>query len=179
MTSDLNLLPPSRRQALASQLMMQNTHHFLSSVTMGLVLMTLMGVLSLGVLQSLISATPPEKSAQLDQVVSQYTALRESVGTQNAFLSVVGEMGDKRLLWSDKIYELLGSIPGGVHIQAIRATTGDAPSLSFSGQAATRNALIILEQRLKGISWASSVSAPNSNLIDRTNAPYEFIISLK
>ncbi len=179
MTSDLNLLPPSRRQALVLQSMVQQAYQFLSSIIMGLALLTLMGGISIGVLQSLISATPPEKSAQLSQVVSQYTALRESVSAQNEFLAAIGETVDKRLAWSEKVYDLLGNIPGGVYIQVIRATAGDTPSLSFSGQAATRNALIILEQRLKGISWAASVDAPNSNLIDRTNAPYEFILSLK
>ncbi|OGY31179.1 MAG: hypothetical protein A3C02_04035 [Candidatus Andersenbacteria bacterium RIFCSPHIGHO2_02_FULL_45_11] len=178
-TDGLNLLPPPRRHALALKSMVENTHHFLSSITMGLALLTLVGTLSLGILQSLISATPPEKSAQLDQVMSQYAALRESVSSQNVLLSAISGVSDKRLLWSDKIHELLGVIPGGVHIQAIRATGGDAPSISFSGQAATRNALIILEQRLKSISWATSVKAPNSNLIDRTNAPYEFIMLLK
>lgn len=179
MSSDLNLLPPSRRQALAKQSMVQDAYHFLTSIILGLILLTIVGVASLGILQSLISVSSYEKSAQLNQVISQYTMLRESVAAQSAVLSVIGETIEKRLLWGDRVYDLLGSIPGGVRIQTIRAAGGDTPSLSFSGQAATRNALIILEQRLKAIPWAASVDAPNSNLIDRTNAPYEFIIPLK
>ncbi len=179
MISDLNLLPPHRRQALAMRSAIAGAHRFLTSITMGILLLTLAGGVGLGLLQSIISTSSYEKSAQLERVVSQYDALQASIAAQNALLSSMDQTLKNRFVWSDKVYELFTVTPGGVHIQNIRGDGNEKPSLSFSGQAATRNALIILEQRLKGISWAAAVDAPNSNLIDRTNAPYEFIILLK
>ena len=179
MVSDLNLLPPRRRQALAKQSAMTDARRFLASVTMGLLLLTLAGGISLGLLQSLISASSREKSAQLERVVSQYAALRESLAVQNTLIVAMGNTLRHRFVWSDKVYELLAVIPSGVHIQTMQGNGNEKSSLSFSGTAPTRNALIILEQRLKDIPWAASIDAPNSNLIDRTNAPYEFLILLK
>lgn len=179
MVSDLNLLPPRRRQQLATQAALTDAHRFLTSITMGLLLITLAGGISLGLLQSMISASSNEKSTQLKQVGSQYGVLRESIVAQNALIAAMEDTLSHRFVWSDKVYELLAVIPSGVHIRAMQASGNEKSSLTFSGKAPTRNALIILEQRLKDISWAGSVGAPNSNLIDRTNAPYEFIILLK
>ena len=179
MTSDLNLLPPPRRLALLKQSMVQDAYRLLTSITMGLLLVTLVGIGSIGILQSFISAASSEKSAELEHILRQYTTLKESVAAQNVFLSAMGGLVEHRLVWSEKLYELLATIPGGVHIERISGKGNEKPTISFSGEAATRNALIILEQRLQGLTWADSVDAPNSNLIDRTNAPYEFIIPLK
>lgn len=179
MPFDLNLLPQSRRAALARQSITASVHRFLVSVTMGLLLLTLVGIVSLGVLQSFMSTLSHEKEAQLQLSISQYDVLRQSVAVDNAFLAAVADLVEGRRQWGEKVYELLAVIPGGIRIHTLRGQGEDKPALSFSGQAATRNALTVLEQRLKSISWAQSVDAPNSNLIDRTNAPYEFILSLK
>lgn len=179
MPFDLNLLPQSRRAALARQSIIASVHRFLVSITMGLLLLTLVGVSSFGVLQSIIRTLSHEKEAQLHLAVSQYDALQQSVDADNAFLAFVADLVRGRREWGEKVYDLLTGIPGGIRIHALRGQGEDKPTLSFSGQAATRNALTVLEQRLKSISWVQSVDAPNSNLIDRTNAPYEFILSFK
>lgn len=179
MVSDLNLLPPPRRRELARQAAIEDRNRFLSSITMGLILITLVGFVSIGVLQSLISASFNQASTQLAEIITQYTALRESVGAQNSVLSTMGKTLTDRLLWSDKMYELLAVIPKGITIQSMKGASAEKATITFAGQAATRNALIILEQKLKTIPWATSVDAPNSNLIDRTNAPFEFILLLK
>lgn len=179
MPFDLNLLPPSRLAALLRQEAVLGIHRFLVSITMGLVLLTLVGLVSRGILQHLIRTISHEQEAQLEQAISQYGVLRESLTADNAFLSAVSGLVHSRQQWGEKVYDLLAVVPGGIRINAVRGQSGKKPSISISGQAATRNALTILEQRLKTIPWAKSVDAPNSNLIDRTNAPYEFILPLQ
>lgn len=179
MATDVNLLPPSRREVLLKQGMRQYAARFVNSITMGLTLMTLLGILAIIFLYGLTSSASSEQETKRMEVETEYNTLRTSIASQNAFLSAMTEVTATRKLWSQHAYDLLSVLPGGVYIQAMSGTGGEKPIISFSGKSSTRNALIVLQQRLEGLPWVTSVEAPNSNLVDRINAPYAFTVSIK
>ena len=179
MSAELNLLPPQRIALLRKRLLMTNGYQLVSTLTMGLLLLTIVGGISIVILHALKSTSSSESNDELTQKISEYNTLRNGIGQQNALLSTMEGLLKKRRVWSDNTHSLLTAIPGGVTMQLMEGKNSEEPSIVFSGQAVTRNTLIILEQRLKALPWILAVDSPNSNLIDRTNAPYEFVVTLK
>lgn len=150
-------------------------------VTLGLLLLLItgIGVSTIIVLRYLESQESSVADNNLAKATAAYANLRQAVAQKNALLETIATVADINIIWSETISDLLSAIPSGVKITSMQGDQGDAPFIVFSGQSPTRNSLIVLEKRLQALPWIGSVDAPNSNLIDRVNAPYEFRIPFK
>ncbi len=179
MSSELNLLPPERRKFLIQREIIMNANHFIVTIIMGLVLMLFAGGASVIVLRGISSIASDSAEEDLARASGEYAKLQESIERQNVMLSTMNGLLEKRVVWSMNIAELVSKIPSGIDIAMMQGQQDTTQTISFSGTAAARNALIIVSQRIEAMSWVASLESPNSNLIDRVNAPYEFRITMK
>lgn len=179
MSTYLNLLPPERRKILATRKIMVRVNTFLMTIIWSLTFITCIGVGSIVILRYLESKESDAAEDNLAKATAAYTQLRQDIGQKNALLDGIADVSAMKLSWSTHIADLVRIIPAGIRITSIQGMQDDTSFILFSGQAPTRNALILLEKQLHALSWVASLNAPNANLIDRVNAPYEFRLTLK
>ncbi len=179
MSVSLNLLPPERKKLLAKRRITARANASLLMLFVGLLLITCMGAGSIVVLRYLYNREQVAVEDDLLRATAAYGELRKEVGQKNALLNTVRGLSGMGIAWSEKITDLFGAIPPGVRVVSIQGNAEKEPFILFSGQSPTRNSLILLEKRLRELPWLASLDAPNSNLIDRVNAPYEFRLLLK
>ena len=179
MSSDLNLLPPERKQVLAQSRLLLNANRFVLSVLMGLVLISVVGGVSVLVLHGLLTIAVDSAADDLARTKQEYDTVLQSVNQENIVLTKMTELQQAHVQWIPTVAELVSTIPAGVTVTTMQGQTDPEKTISFSGIASTRNALIIAGQRISLLPWVGSVTAPDSNLIDRVNAPYEFRITIK
>lgn len=174
---EINLLPPSRRSRMRQQWLHSSLFQFVRHVQISLAIVTAAGLLCGASLYGISRLSPNTGNAQLLPLVRQYQAIRQTVGQENALAQAVADLGNNRIVWSDHLADLLGTMPVGTTITQIQATSEPA-RLVFSGTAANRNVLIILESRLKNLPWAQNVTSPLQNLLARDNPQYSFTIDI-
>ncbi len=182
---EINLLPPERRRRLRNESMAVSFTDIVRSINNGLLLMTLIGgaiVLSLW-LYSIAGVRTTE--AELQQVVTDYQALRDSVSEQNAVLERLASLGEGRILWSEVLRDFFAITPPGItfHRMSGSLTFTDgavtAGGLNFSGQAAARSTLTFYESdRLRAAKWVKQVDSPTTNLLERNNPFFQFSVIL-
>ena len=169
----INLLPPERRTNLRRGMVLHSVTLFLHTLMAGVILLTVVGLISLGGIWGIIFTSSGGADFELDKEILSYNERRSEIASRNTVLSALNELGSSRAPWSYIIEELLSASPPGLTITDLYTDTADS-MMVFSGKALTRNTLILLEDRLLLIPWVVTLEAPSANLIDRTNAEYEF-----
>ncbi len=182
---EINLLPPERRRRLRNESMAVSLTDIVRSINNGLLLMTLIGgaiIVSLWIF-SVAGARTTE--AELNQVVTDYQGLRDSVAEQNAVLERLALLGGGRILWSEVLHTFFAITPPGITLHRLSGsltfTEGviTTAGLSFSGQAITRSTLTFYEsERLRAAEWIKQVDSPTSNLLERNNPLFQFSLIL-
>src|SRR3989344_422484 len=175
---ELNLLPPSRRRHLARQLVINALARLATSILWAFIIMAMAGVVTGAILQVWVALSSTTTTALLAERVAHYQAFRTAVAKKNQDLNFMAEVSTKRILWSAYLADLHSTMPPGSRIQALSADLSPAPRLTFSGQAVSRSALVVLEDRLKKLPWVKMVEAPNSNLLQRSNPGFSFDVFL-
>jgi hypothetical protein len=175
---ELNLLPPARRSFLAQQVVLNAIVRFLHSLNVGLGIMTGMGLVAIVVLQLLVTFLSGSTTVLLAGEVKHYQDLRSQVAKQNQSLAQMVTLSTNQIVWSNLLPDLLGTMAPGTHVQQIAGTETTATTLVFSGQASSRSALVVLQDRLGHLPWVQSVVAPDSNLLEPVNPNYTFTLTL-
>lgn len=176
---ELNLLPPERRRHLARQLVINSLTKFSRGVMWALVVTTVAGIGAAIFLQVWVAFSSTSATVELKQQVATYQKLRTQIAKQNENLDFMAKTSSDRVLWSDLFADLYSVMPPGTRIQSLGGKTTPTPQISFAGQAISRSALVVLEDRLKQLPWVASVKAPNSNLLQRVNPIFAFDVGLK
>lgn len=174
---ELNLLPPERRRHLARQLIINSLTKFLRSVLWSLALISVAGITIIVLLQIWIAFSSTSATALLKEQVKRYQELRTQIAKQNENLGFMAQISAERVLWSDLFADVYSTMPPGTHIQTFGGKLTPT-GLAFSGQAISRSALVVLEDRLKQLPWVKQVKAPNSNLLQRSNPTFSFEVLL-
>lgn len=176
---ELNLLPTSRRHSLAQELVLNAMVRFLRSINAGLLVVTGSGIVTIVILQILVTLLSSFTTDKLAAEVKHYQDLRTQIAKQNESLTVMGTLSGGTVAWSQLLPDLFSSMPPGTKINQLNGAVTTETKLSFSGQALSRSALVVLQDRLQNLPWVKSVSAPNSNLLERINPTYGFDVIIK
>lgn len=178
-TRELNLLPPTRRRQLARQLSINSVIRLIRSVIIGLMIITVVG-LGTGITFHLLGMfLSGETTVELGQQVKRYQELRTQIAKENENLGFMATASADRVLWSALFADLYATMPPGTHVSSMIVESIPRHSISFSGVAVSRGALVVLEDRLKSLTWVESVEAPSANLLQRVNPLYTFRVLLK
>ena len=84
--------------------------------------------------------------------------------------------GYDRLAW--RVLDLAHATPAQVYWQSLTIDRR-AGTMSLSGKAATREALLTLEQNLQAVPWLTTVSAPLSQLLNKNDIDFQITATLQ
>lgn len=181
---EINLLPPERRRRLRNESMAVSLTGILKSINTGLVTMTLIAVAIVVAIWLFAVAVKPTTAEELSQVVDEYQGLRDEVAQKNAVLERLTALGRERIVWSELLSGFFALAPPGVTLHRLGGDVtfveGAVSStvLNFGGQAVSRSALIVYEEKLRGMKQVQEVSSPTSNLLERSNPVFQFSLTL-
>ncbi len=178
MARHLNLLPVERREHLRRGALLVSSVRIVKTLLMGLGVMSGGAVLIGLSLWGLTFTYASSGSSELEQQVGAYVQLKDIIARQNQVLNQVNRLGSERLVWSDYLGGFLSEVPPGTTINILTADTTSG-MVTFSGEALTRNSLVVFEERLSQLEWVASVAAPRQNLLQRSNPEYSFELKLK
>lgn len=176
MSKEINLLPLRRRRQLRRQYFVGKLRRFSYSVLLAVLGLTVAGVGAGMGLRVAARVAYPSAQEVLDEAIIEYRSETRSILERNALLAEMVKVQTDRITWSTRLPDVLQSLPGGVVVSEV-AGTGSNRELRIKGQAPARSAVIVLEDKLKALSWVKGVEAPHSNLLERV-AP-EFIFRIK
>jgi len=182
---EINLLPPDRRKVLHSESLLEAAIHFLRSGIIGLLLLTGVAVASIVVLVVVAGFSASATQAELDEAVARYQALRDRVVEENGVLEFVSMLGGRRIVWTKLVGQVFEAVPAGISLNDAGGTltveNGDIDSavMTVSGRAATRSTLVIFQEKLKSLSIVQEVESPTTNLLERTNPPFEMTVRFR
>lgn len=118
------------------------------------------------------------KDEELQQKITAYVKLKKEINNKNELLKTVHELGEQRVVWSNHLLELMEIIPPGTTISSLDVSTNTG-LLKFSGKAPNRNTLVIMEDKLKKLSWVQEVFASQDNYLRKDNPDYEFKLRIE
>lgn len=181
-TREINLLPPARRSRLRRESVAVSLTDIGQGINTGLLLMTLIGVAIIFSIWLFSVASTPTTEEELNQVVARAHELRDTVAEKNAVYERLANIGEKRVVWSNVLHDLLAATLPGVTVHQLSGKLGleegavNSGTLSLSGGAITRGTLIKYEEKLRNLTWAREVTAPSSNLLERTSPTWQFSV---
>lgn len=178
MLHEINLLPLSRRRSVAMGMLEGLFVHFLYSLIIGLVLVGGVAVAAAVGLNVLSITVSESLDNELASEVETYKDLRRSIADQNKRLKEMTTLQDQQVVWSDFFQEIFSVLPSQTTIQQFSGES-EQRVITLRGRAATRNSLITIENRLKQFDWVERVEAPPSNLLERQNPEFLFLITVK
>lgn len=177
---EINLLPPDRRRRLRRESVAVSLADIGQGINTGLLLVTLIGVAIIFSIWLFSVASTPTTKEELNQVVVRAQQLRDTVAEKNAVYERLADIGQTRVVWSNVLHDLLAATLPGVTVHQLSGKLGleegavNSGTLSFSGGAITRGTLIKYEEQLRSLPWAREVTAPSSNLLERTSPTWQF-----
>lgn len=173
MRHQLNLLPPKRKEQQRGKTYLLAITKNLKMLAVTLGSFTLGTILLITGIWLLIFFADNSKDEELQQEITAYVKLKKEINNKNERLKIVRKLGERRVVWSDLLLELMEIIPPNTTISSLDVST-DTGILKFSGKAPNRNTLVILEDKLNQLSWVQEVFASQSNYLKRQNPDYEF-----
>lgn len=177
MSKEINLLPLRRRRQLARVFLERQLRRFVTSLLLGSVLLTLTGVAAAVGLTVAGAVLFPQVAEELDQTVIDYRGETRAIQMRNALIVEMQQYNDKRVVWSERIPDVLALLPGGTELHGVNGVLASR-RLVVEGQAAARSVVVVLEDKLKTLPWVKNIGAPHSNLLERTGPEFRFEITL-
>lgn len=178
MARHLNLLPIERREHLRRGALLVSGVRIVRTILLGLGVMSAGAAMIGASLWGLTFTFASSGNMELERQVGEYMKLKELIRQQNLLLSTVDGLGRNRVIWSDYLSGFLAEVPPGTTINTLSADTTSG-KVNFAGEALSRNALVVFEERLGQLEWVGSVTAPRQNLLQKDNPEYSFEIQLK
>mgnify|MGYP001570413164 FL=1 len=175
----INLLPPSRKQAIYKDLLYRQVRLVLLLV---IVIVGLGAVLFLNSLVFLkIQAREVDRALGLENSNSETREARQleqAVKDLNALLARYSGSKSNQTGAVAALLELNRLIFSGVSLQALSFDSASR-RIIVSGVAASRNDIVVFEDRLKQSALFEKLESPLSNFLESTNANFSFTFYVK
>ncbi len=179
MTTLLNLLPPARRTALQKILLgrtVRGAAVFVLSASCILALCAAAASVALN--RALVAQRAATHEAKTDAVQASGGTLPEDrIRRLNAQLKRLAALQGEYVKTSTMLAAIATQVPPGVRLTSLEYDRAKK-TLALRGVAATRDALLALQKNLTSTSAYSNVTAPVSNLLERTNITFEMNMQL-
>ena len=173
---DINLLPPSDRQRLATPLRAKRMPFYI-------LLVILIGVIFIGALtlfRTMLVAKSSETEVAIRDTLnetrlSEYKKVEEQIASVNALFGTIKSLRGQRILWFDDFEHVLSLIPPEIHMRGFEFDT-QKQAITIFGYAPLREQVTTLEQRLKKVEGYILSEAPLSNITSREDVNFSFQI---
>jgi len=177
MSKQINLLPLARRRRLARQFFERALLRFVKSAWLALGTVTVAAVVAIVLLQVLGSLLFRSVGNELDDAVVTYRVETKSIVEQNKLIKEMDKLQQERLVWSELFDDVLTALPPGTKLKDINGSV-ESKQIVVAGEAVARSSLVVLQEKLANLPWVASVDAPHSNLLERDNPSFTFLIKL-
>jgi hypothetical protein len=170
----VNLLPPPKKSKL------ENLVRFIFVKNMLEIVLITAAVLAISLTWSWLTLQEDFNSLSESAIVvsQEFTAQNQEVREANRRLENFNNAGRgfKRIL--PELLTVADNLPKDITLKSLNINRADS-SLSISGTALTRQALLEYQEKLKEITWLENVSSPISRLLQKEDVPFEFKIKIK
>ncbi|HLC70245.1 MAG TPA: PilN domain-containing protein [Patescibacteria group bacterium] len=170
----VNLLPPPKKSKL------ENLVRFIFVKNMLEIVLITAAVLAISLIWSWLTLQEDFNSLSESAIVvsQEFTTQNQEVRDANRRLENFNNAGQgfKRML--PELLTVADNLPKDITLNSLNINRADS-SLSISGSALTRQALLDYQEKLKEITWLENVSSPISRLLQKENIPFEFKIKIK
>lgn len=152
---------------------------FARTLIYGLMVMTIAGMTSLGWLWWQGSNKDASLQVELNNQVRAYQGIRKEIEQKNQVITALEKIQNDRIQWVPVSTALLKAIPPGVVLHSLTLDQGNEfPLVELTGEADTRNTLVVFEQKLREMPWVEQVQSPRSNLLQATETQYRLVVLL-
>lgn len=108
----------------------------------------------------------------------EFPSINDDIRGVNVLIKNINDSAQNYSPLSPKIIELLNSLPDDIRLDALTISR-DSSSLSLTGVAKTRAALLNFQSVLDGIPWINQVSTPISQLFQKENLSFQIQTTIK
>ncbi len=165
----LNLLPPDKKKALQTGLVMA----YAQTIVFILFLVTVFVSGTLMSVRLMLSADYETLKKQADTASSSETTdIVTSIRQINSYLKEVDGTQHGFIAWSRVLEDLTPLIPADVHLDRITITEDN--KIVLTGVAQTRDSALAMLKKLKEQPYLSNVVSPLSNILQRQNVEFDF-----
>ncbi|MFZ2189421.1 MAG: PilN domain-containing protein [Candidatus Magasanikiibacteriota bacterium] len=170
----LNLLSPDKRNLLKR---MVNFQFLKSLLEMILFFLSIFGIALLGgqwVLQDHFYAI----TGQINSVNNKYADKNQEIKNINRTLIQTEKIQNEYTVWTTKIAELTNIIPDGITLTGLSFDKNNK-KINITGEAVSRNDLLLFKQNLESIQWINSVEVPPDQLIQKNKIQFSITPLMK
>lgn len=169
----LNLLTKERRHDLSRRVSFVVLKNSLAVVV---ILVTVVAVTLLASKLALTNAFN-ELVAQSALVTREYSGINTDIRNLNLEVQYLYAIQAKSVPVSPVVAHLFTIVPDGVTFSSLGIDTKNN-LISIRGRAATRDILVSFRSTLEASPWFDDVSSPLSNIVVKSNIPFEFAATL-
>lgn len=167
----LNLLPPEKKQALRTGVILT----FGQSMTL-IVCITAIVIAANFVYASMWLKRQSAELINLNGDADGETAtLAEQIAGVNAQVSTLRGFHDDVIPWSSVMAAVAGTAAPGIVIDRIAFTK---TAIAIEGVAATRDDVLRMKEKLESLPFAEAIDSPLSNILQRTDARFSFTVAV-
>ncbi len=108
----------------------------------------------------------------------EFPSINNDIRAVNSLVKNINDSAEGYSPLAPKFIQLLDSIPDNIRLDAVTLGREDL-TLSLSGNAQTREALLHFQTVLRDIPWIQEVSTPVSQLFQKDNIPFQIQTTIK
>jgi hypothetical protein len=169
----LNLLPPRKK------LKMESAINFLFAKDMLELIIFFAIIVTTAMMWGWIMARDEfiSVASSTTLVEREYSIYNQDIKNANRLIRNIRFADRGYMLLTPKITELMLNLPGDIKLNSLQIDRR-AKTITISGTALTRNALLDYAAGLRKIPWLGSIETPASQLFQKENISFEFTTSL-
>ncbi len=170
----VNLLSPPKKAKL------ENLVRFIFIKNMLEIVLITAAVLAISLVWSWIALQEDFNSLSESAIVvnQEFTAQNQEVREANQKLENFNNAGKGFKRMVPDLLIIANNLPKDITLNNLSINRNDS-TLTISGLALTRQALLNYQEKLKEITWLENVASPISRLLQKENVPFEFKIKIK
>jgi hypothetical protein len=111
-----------------------------------------------------------------DELTQNYSFYGNKVNDINKKVEAIGQAGRNYALLTPRFWNLIEILPPDIQLKNISLNLDQTGTMTISGLAKTREALIAYDQILKSIPWITKTILPTAQLLQKTDV--NFVIEL-
>lgn len=141
-------------------------------------LLTAAAAATIAIVWVLSSLATQSTNEQLRFQIQSYVDFKGQIEDRNEMLSLLAMRGRERIVWAEKIADVLEQMPADANMEVIDVDRGGA-RLTIVGRAPLRSAVVVFEENLGRLPWVESIQAPRDNLLNPVNPQFKFTLNIK
>lgn len=169
----LNLLPPDKKQEVSKQIMLISLQYLISWT---LIVVCGAGI-TLLITKLIIQNSFNQAVAQGTLITQEYGVLNQKVHTINQKINFLSDIQNKFVIWSPALSTLTATTPKNIVLSSFFANN-IAHNLEISGNARTRDDLLLYKKNLEQSPLLSSVKLPIENLLEAADINFRITAKL-